>query len=889
MQNTPEHVKPLYKLFDKLSWRDIEEQEVVTALQASTLDFKAPMPPHEDRGMQLLHLAIQCMAPKVTKILLEKGCDPNIRTESGDNTPLHCLLNHHGRDSYNGMNECLKLLLEFGADVNALNDKQKNPLMLLLKIAGHKNTDNNNAVINGAKILLAAGSDIQGEMGCKTLCAAINCREIVDYFLEKGISIDGCVNKNTAPAQTIPLLSAVARDNVEMFNYLLAKGATLNKPLASSCVIDALKGISFKWKFFDYLLTLPQVDLNCPSLEGELPLAVSILNVCHRGEILIAHGADFNRLSQHEQDMYHNSILIKNINDKNLAEVKRLLSTWNFNQSLSYSSSGYLPIHYTSKHGLASIIALLIEKGADVNAKTFNAEKLLSPLQILADSDDLNNDAVLTLVDSGADIDYINAEGKNVLCILSRRLNSNLVNDRGDETIPSPLFIEIAKALHFLIERGANVKGKLGVETLCNVLQYNYVDNIDIARLLLEKGVDYLPVDNLNPLRAAADIGAYSIVTALHQKGVDFKTHVVTVAYAALTRRLYENERLKIIELCVQQGLPAKTQHNNASLLYWAAKYGHTSIAKFLINQGADVNVGRDNGESPLSVVVDDHKNTDLVKLLLDNGADTATQGASYLYQALRDSKNSKTVRLLLEKNIDVNTPSKNEFPLQTSVKSKSVELTQLLLEKGADPNRCADNSNGELPLLTAVKQGNVEIAHLLLLHGADRNLLAQKNKTIAAVAQSSKKKGIPELFALSEDALKTFVPVQRGLRFLNQRLLLAEGIDAWQPKVLAQVHKLFGKKSFAAIQEENEGGEIELYDVADLESGKVLYQLYLFNYGDGALFAAGKTTYVGHVVQHGFEVASAMSEDNKAELHEKLAEACTLCENMIQSVDFSQ
>ena len=80
-------------------------------------------------------------------------------------------------------------------------------------------------------------------------------------------------------------------------------------------------------------------------------------------------------------------------------------------------------------------------------------------------------------------------------------------------------------------------------------------------------------------------------------------------------------------------------------------------MAKYLIDNGADVNVTNLKGETPLgillnkytekSVFVDEQKDLELAKLLLANGADT-----SVLYNNLEQKERRKFIKLLLEDDV---------------------------------------------------------------------------------------------------------------------------------------------------------------------------------------------------------------------------------------------
>jgi hypothetical protein len=104
---------------------------------------------------------------------------------------------------------------------------------------------------------------------------------------------------------------------------------------------------------------------------------------------------------------------------------------------------------------------------------------------------------------------------------------------------------------------------------------------------------------------------------------------------------------------------------------------------------------------------------------------------------------------------------------------------------------------------------------------------------------------------------------------------------------IKAQIKKLFGKMSLETVKVEV--GEIEYFDVIN-QSGKAVYQLALFNYGDGALFTYDKTSYIGHIVQHGFDVIKKMSPEAEDELRDMLSDAYGNFEGKIrQSVDFTK
>lgn len=98
--------------------------------------------------------------------------------------------------------------------------------------------------------------------------------------------------------------------------------------------------------------------------------------------------------------------------------------------------------------------------------------------------------------------------------------------------------------------------------------------------------------------------------------------------------------------------------------------------------------------------------------------------------------------RLLLEHAAEVNQPARHAqlkaAPIHSATAasdaSARLELTQLLLERGADAN--ATQEGGFTPLHAAAQHGDAELARLLLDHGADRSAATDDGRTAGAIAR---------------------------------------------------------------------------------------------------------------------------------------------------------
>eukprot|EP00105_Crassostrea_gigas_P034772 XP_019918920.1 PREDICTED: ankyrin-3-like isoform X2 [Crassostrea gigas] len=181
--------------------------------------------------------------------------------------------------------------------------------------------------------------------------------------------------------------------------------------------------------------------------------------------------------------------------------------------------------------------------------------------------------------------------------------------------------------------------------------------------------------------------------------------------------------RDKTVQLLLSKGADINLcKENGASPLFIACENGYDSTVQLLLNEGADNSLCDANGASPFHIACQNgHDST--VQLLLSNGADInlcMENKASPLYIACENGHDS-TVQLLLSKGADINSCMENKASLlYIACKNGNDSTVQLLLRKGADINLC--NENGVSPLYIACENGHDSTVQLLLSKGADIN-----------------------------------------------------------------------------------------------------------------------------------------------------------------------
>ncbi|XP_052678162.1 ankyrin repeat and KH domain-containing protein mask-like [Crassostrea angulata] len=186
--------------------------------------------------------------------------------------------------------------------------------------------------------------------------------------------------------------------------------------------------------------------------------------------------------------------------------------------------------------------------------------------------------------------------------------------------------------------------------------------------------------------------------------------------------------RYKTVQLLLSNGADINLcREDGASPLYIACLKGHDRTVKLLLSNGADINLCEENGASPLYIACFNGYDS-TVQLLLSNGADInlcQKNRASPLYIACLKG-HDRTVKLLLSNGADINLCEENgASPLYIACFNGHDSTVQLLLSNGADINLC--QKNGASPLYKACLKGHDRTVKLLLSNGADIHL-CQKN-----------------------------------------------------------------------------------------------------------------------------------------------------------------
>jgi len=210
-----------------------------------------------------------------------------------------------------------------------------------------------------------------------------------------------------------------------------------------------------------------------------------------------------------------------------------------------------------------------------------------------------------------------------------------------------------------------------------------------------------------------------------------------------------EKDDMSKAKLAIESGAKVNESAGTFGPLHTAAKNGSLEMAKFLIKNGANVNLQSSIMGTPLVIAIS-YKKYEIAKLLVENKADVN------LSQACDGLNNTcwKPLHMAVVLGKKGYTPFGGEGEPEMSAK-----LIQLLLQKGADVNGKLEGEQqhmgGYTPLHWAAIHDVVAAAKTLLAKGADINAKNLGNNTPLKVAKSWRKNNMIEFLKSKGGKLK--------------------------------------------------------------------------------------------------------------------------------------
>lgn len=357
---------------------------------------------------------------------------------------------------------------------------------------------------------------------------------------------------------------------------------------------------------------------------------------------------------------------------------------------------------------------------------------------------------------------------------------------------------EKEKMFKFLLDLGLDVKlHENDSEFISSLLKVAIKQNDeDFVKFILDSGAEVNEVDKYGrcPLSEGVSRGNLNIIKALISNGADIDLcdcdgdsmlgiaimhqrpevmeflinnglkldHVNSQGYSILDLAV-KHGSIKELEVLVKHGIELNGREN---VLAFIAAFGNLEMAKFLIDNGANVNGKRvySDQKTPLMRAVRGG-HLDMVKLLVEKGADLDENrgyGQGYLLELAIDYGNVKILEYLLSVGVrDKDNKRVENTLLMSSLGSVlRYDLIDCMVKGGIDVN--AQNKDGRTVLMKAVERKDEKLIKQLLDLGADVDIVDKTDRKAIDYANDEVKylivnEKIKKRFKNVKESIKSF------------------------------------------------------------------------------------------------------------------------------------
>jgi len=466
--------------------------------------------------------------------------------------------------------EGIKIAVENGEDINALNEFDQKQQTPLIRAISYRSRDP--VYVEIAKYLIEQGAELnyQDSDGFTALhyAAKEGLLEVVKLLVEKGADLEVYPDETKFYKGETPLVSACSYSNtddknIEVVKYLVENGASMDKndlsfqSLLTTCIYSKAP------KTAQYLLE-KGADPNLPNNNGQTPLYLAI--------------------------------------DKSMGNelIKALLKA---GADPDTGSPYYTPLQMAIKKRDIELAQLLIDAGADIYYV---------------------NEYGSTLFHTAASIN----SNKNVDFLLSKGLDINAKNNDGETPLHIAAENGYTSVIEQMINNGADPFALDNNNFMpMHIHQFVFKSDKEKVAWILSKGVDVNMNQiehNVAPIIIAASNGDLDMVEFLYGKGADLNIKAeggYTPLHAAVGRR----GKVEVVEYLVNNGVNVDvTSDEGYTPLFEAiVSFGEPEIILFLLEKGANINHQDNFGKTVAHYVVEDKwDGEEMIEFLHSEGAD---------------------------------------------------------------------------------------------------------------------------------------------------------------------------------------------------------------------------------------------------------------------------
>lgn len=535
-----------------------------------------------------LHVAIQKGHVEVSKELIAKNANVNTATTTDkleNETPLHTAARQQSTAAI------VKLLIDKGADINAINFSKLTPMAIAI-------ITNN---IEAAKVLIDKEPDVNKTntegLSAWHYAAYAGAKDIAQYLRVKIKDID---QKTTSKISDTALMLAVEQQQQEMVNWLLNIGANLNVTKKDNGYTALMLAVSAKNVKIAELLLTKGADTNINNSLGYHPIHLAALEQDIAMINLLAKHCNIDQKSNNIEQI---TALCVATEEGKLESIKALIKL-GADLNAPRASNNTLPLHIAFSKNYISIAKELIIAGAKIGNLNTNGETELHMAARIKDGVSI----IEILINKGLDINARNMGGGTPILVAAYNNNKNSV----DLLLKSNANIDILDNHGRHVWHYAAVSGSLEV--------------MEVIRAKVPVDVKTKNTEQHTALWLAADQGKLELVNWLINLGADVNASQLSDGKTALHTAIL-NKHSSVAKLLIEKSVDInKGDKDLATPLYYSVQstdYDSNQLTKYLIDNGANVHssILSINGYTSLHMA-SLFGNIEAVRMLIKAGAD---------------------------------------------------------------------------------------------------------------------------------------------------------------------------------------------------------------------------------------------------------------------------
>lgn len=681
------------------------QQTVVKLLLDHGLDLSV----RDTLGRTALLLSVEKGRPEIVQMLLNAGASVNEKDASGvsvvnkaisygEHGALTRLLsteaNHGtgelGQDSsefqsplvcaaVHGRLQCVRILLENGADLCTDSDQGTPGPLYILCIIPH--------IVDSCRLLLENGAKPNQTYKDKEMllhrAMRTGDKELVGLLVERGATLDSLDTYEDAKLKT-PLAFAIAMCSLQMVQFLLQKGASVNyAPEGAESPLFTTAWWSTDIKKAEFLLD-QKADIHWERSDGWTALHAAY-DLPEFLSLFLRHGADVNKMSD-------SGTLLMMAARWNLIETLKILLAHsplpNLNLKFEYDPGsdeyGNTALMLAVRNGNHQCASLLLEAGAELDDKLKDVKYILQ--YINPKDPDTACKMMRDFLCRGTTVDYIDDDGNTALHglvpttpveVLQTLVNRGAPLDSSNQNKLTPLGVAVEKgnigAARYFISKGVRVDildPKFG--SFLHLACYRKYAKNETAVELLELLIDAQANTNV----AGPEPSRESLLHAIICKPFD------------------ASSRAKLVRYLVENSSPAVNVNAPGGLrafpIIAAAYNDYPEILEYLVRHHADVDVADNLGRRTIHYMAAfgwNRRNMRPIQVLAKWGADmqaTDRFGRTVLHLAA-GTNNLELVNSILRKlpkGYDINVQDSDGWtPLMWACRNLAGTVIQKLIK----------------------------------------------------------------------------------------------------------------------------------------------------------------------------------------------------------------